>query len=133
MFHSSCEIIFHPLKIFDADTDSDLNQSQPVNNRNTRAWCEICSKLTIKTPDRRQQRCHGVFVVNFEHISHLVLEFLLLALSRKMPAGYTKHQFSAVLPANLLSFIICKTTCFIFPDNSCNIRCIVHNYTKPGI
>ena len=24
-----------------------------VNNRNTRIWCEICSKLTIKTPERR--------------------------------------------------------------------------------
>ena len=24
-----------------------------VNNRNTRARCEICSKLTIKTPERR--------------------------------------------------------------------------------
>ena len=25
-----------------------------VNNRNTRARCEICSKLTIKIPERRQ-------------------------------------------------------------------------------
>ena len=24
-----------------------------VNNRNTRARCEICSKLTIRTPERR--------------------------------------------------------------------------------
>ena len=24
-----------------------------VNNRNTRTMCEICSKLTIKTPERR--------------------------------------------------------------------------------
>ena len=55
-----------------------------VNNRNTRARCEICSKLTIKTPERR----HGVFIVNFEHISHLVLVFLLLTLSRYMLIGY---------------------------------------------
>ena len=27
-----------------------------VNNRNTRTRCEICSKLTIKTPERRQCR-----------------------------------------------------------------------------
>ena len=27
-----------------------------VNNKNTRIRCEICSKLTIKTPDRRQWR-----------------------------------------------------------------------------
>ena len=25
-----------------------------VNNRSTRTRCEICSKLTIKTPERRQ-------------------------------------------------------------------------------
>ena len=52
-----------------------------VNNRNTRTRCEICSKLTIKTPERHQRRCSGVFIVNFEHISHLVLVFLLLTLS----------------------------------------------------
>ena len=53
-----------------------------VNNRNTRTRCEICSKLTIKTPERRHWRRSGVFIVNFEHISHLVLVFLLLTLSR---------------------------------------------------
>ena len=41
----------------------------------------ICSKL------RRQWRRFGIFVVNFEHILHLVLVFLLLTLSRYMPAG----------------------------------------------
>ena len=50
-----------------------------VNNRNARKRCEICSKLTIKTPKRHQQRS-DVFIVNFEHISHLVLVFLSLAL-----------------------------------------------------
>ena len=77
-----------------------------VNNRKTRTRCEICSKLTIKTPERRQKkvflkilqnffliklqdsdlnpflRHSGVFIVNFEHISHLVLVFLLLTWSR---------------------------------------------------
>ena len=53
-----------------------------VNNRNTRARCEICSKLAIKTPERRQCRRSGVFIVNFEHISHLALVFPLLTLSR---------------------------------------------------
>ena len=52
-----------------------------VNNRNSRTRCEICSKLTIKTPKQRQWCRSGVFVVNFEHISHLVLVFLLLALN----------------------------------------------------
>ena len=49
------------------------------NNRNARKRCEICSKLTIKTPERRRS---GVFIVNFEHILHLFLVFLLLNLSR---------------------------------------------------
>ena len=47
-----------------------------VNNRNTRIRCEICSMSTIKTPER--YRRSGVFIVKFEHISHLVLVFLLL-------------------------------------------------------
>ena len=49
-----------------------------INNRNTRKGWEICSKLTLKTPERRRWRCSGVFIVNFEHISHLFLMFLLL-------------------------------------------------------
>ena len=39
-----------------------------VNNGNTRTMFEICSKLTIKTPERRQLRRSGVFIVNFEQI-----------------------------------------------------------------
>ena len=38
-----------------------------VTNRNTRKRCEICSKLTIKTPERRP---------------HLFLVFLLLTLNK---------------------------------------------------
>ena len=58
------------------------NNMFKVNNRNTSASCEICSKLTIKIPERRYWRRSGIFIVNFEHISHLVLVFLLLTLSR---------------------------------------------------
>ena len=49
------------------------NYMLKVNNRNTRTRCEICLKLTIKTT---------VFIVNFEHIFHLILLSLLLTLSR---------------------------------------------------
>ena len=45
------------------------------NSRSTRKKCETYSKLTIKTPD-------GVFIVNFEHISHLFQVFLLLNLNK---------------------------------------------------
>ena len=52
-----------------------------INNRNTRTRSEICSKFTKKTPERRPQRRYGVFIVNFENISQLVLVFLLLTLN----------------------------------------------------
>ena len=46
-----------------------------VNNRSTRTRCEICSKLTIKIPERRHWRlwtnftpCSSVSIVNFEHV-----------------------------------------------------------------
>ena len=42
---------------------------------------EICSKLTIKTPERRQCRS-AVFIVNFEHISHLFTVFLMLTFNK---------------------------------------------------
>ena len=47
--------------------------------------CETCSKLTIKIQERRQWRRSGIFIVNFEHISHLVLVFLLLPLNMQKP------------------------------------------------
>ena len=39
----------------------------------------MCSKLTIKTPEQSQQsqcRRSGVFIVDFEHISHTFFESL---------------------------------------------------------
>ena len=53
-----------------------------VNNRNSRKTCEICSNLTIKTPEQHQGRRSGVSVVKFEQISYLFLVFLLLALKK---------------------------------------------------
>ena len=44
-----------------------------VNNKNIRTRCEICSKLTITTPERCQWSRSGVFIANFKHISRLVL------------------------------------------------------------
>ena len=58
-----------------------------VSKRNTRTRCEICSKLTTKTPERHQWRRSGVSIVNLEHISHLILVFLLLTLNMWLPAG----------------------------------------------
>ena len=60
-----------------------------VNNRNTRSRFEICSKLTIKIPEQRRS---GISIVNFEHISHLALVFLLLILGRQMLFGNVKKH-----------------------------------------
>ena len=42
-----------------------------VNNRNTRTWCEIYSKLTTETPTSfwtYLTPCSSVSIVNFEHV-----------------------------------------------------------------
>ena len=38
-------------------------------NRNIRTRCEICSKLTIKTPEWCHWRSPDVFIVHFEHFT----------------------------------------------------------------
>ena len=54
----------------------------PVQSQSKKHWkkCEICPKLTINTPEWRQWGRSGVFIVNFERISHLFLDFLWLIL-----------------------------------------------------
>ena len=56
-----------------------------VNNEITVIISKICSKLTIKTPERYHWCRAGVFnviTVNFEQISHIVLVFTLLNLKK---------------------------------------------------
>ena len=55
-----------------------------MNNRNTRERCEICLKITIKTPERHQLCCSGVFIFNFEHILDLFRVLLLLPLDKQI-------------------------------------------------
>ena len=49
-----------------------LVQSKQLN---IAAMCEICSKFTIKNPEWRHWSNSGVFIVNFEQISHITLVF----------------------------------------------------------
>ena len=44
--------------------------------------CEICSKSTTMTLARPQRHRSGVFIVNFEQISQIVLVFQLLTLNK---------------------------------------------------
>ena len=53
-----------------------------VNDRNTRKRCEICSKLTIKTPERLQRRRYDVFIVKSEHFSYIFLKLTLSTLNK---------------------------------------------------
>ena len=46
-----------------------------VNKRNTRRMCKICSKLTMKTPERYYWRRSGIFIASFEPISFIVFVF----------------------------------------------------------
>ena len=62
-----------------------------ISNGNTRAIYKICLKLTIKTPTSfsvfTAKHSSGVFIVNFEHVSHVVLVFPLLTLNKKYQLG----------------------------------------------
>ena len=53
-----------------------------VINGNIRTMCETGLKLTIKTPERGHWRRSGVFIGNFEQISHIVLVFPLSTLNK---------------------------------------------------
>ena len=45
---------------------------------------EICSNLTIKTPEQRHRRHSGVFIVKFQHISCIAPVSPLLTLTMKL-------------------------------------------------
>ena len=49
-----------------------------IGARLTSSKCIIHLKLKIKTPERLQWRHSGVFIVNFEQISRIVLMFRIL-------------------------------------------------------
>ena len=73
-----------------------------VNNRNTRTRCETCSKL--------------FFILNFEHISHLILVFLLLTLNMQLQAG-SEPVFSIRIFQRHSNTQYCKTiSCFLAFD-----------------
>ena len=87
-----------------------------VNNKKTKTRCKICPKLTIKTPGQRHWRRSGVFIVNFEHISHLALGFLLMTLSKLIPAGICFASRTVAVFCLLLSlcFAVFCFFCLVF-------------------
>ena len=85
-----------------------------ISNRRTRTRCEICSKLTVKILERRQQRRSSIFIVNFERIYYLLLVFLLLTLNMKLAAWQLLLQSSLFQMLaeflTMLLFFICRNT-----------------------
>ena len=79
-----------------------------VNNGNTQRMCEICSKLTIKTPEQRHWRPSGVFLINSEQISNNIMVFLLLTLNQNMLAGNNEISHGTHIVKTLLLFNITK-------------------------
>ena len=71
-----------------------------INNRNTRKRSEICSKLTIKILERHQWQHSRVFIVNFEHISYLVLLFYI-ANFEQANLDWVKTSFLMILVEEL--------------------------------
>ena len=51
------------------------------NNKSTRTTCEICSELSVKTPERPHWCRFVVFTVCYERNLNLVLVFVLLILN----------------------------------------------------
>ena len=101
----------HPLKMSEKPSQPAISCSK-LTIETREQDCEICWKLTIKIPERRHWSCFSVFIVNFEHISHLFLVFLLLTLSWQMPAGLVFLMFSGVKKWNIGLNCVKKTYWF---------------------
>ena len=85
----------------------DVNYLLKVKNGNTRIMCEICSKLTIKTPERRNWRRSGVFIVNFEH-SVFIVNF------EHVIAGWEEFKYSKSYRATRKCSLSCKNVVISF-------------------
>ena len=87
----------------------------------------------IKSPERHQWRLSGVIVVNFEHILHLFLVFLLLTLNKSMLAGMFRVNIR-LKPATLLKLTLLHG-CFSLFLNCTNVtkRATHHKYLNVKI
>ena len=65
--------------------------------RKHQKMCGICLKLTIKTPEQCQWHRSGVFIINFQHISHIDLVFSMLNLDWCIPTGNKFNWHSLII------------------------------------
>ena len=100
----------------------------------------LCSITFVTTPSRQlhvqkinndQWRRSGVFIVIFEHISHLVLMLLLFSLSRQMAAGQDDFRdLQGVTCTSIMQVNFCQ----IYPiSGRCSNFVPPENVRKPKI
>ena len=75
--------------------------------------CEISSKLTVKTPKQRHWRHFGVFIVDFEHISHLC-SGVSIANFEQVNAGWDRNVESC---SSTTKNIICPISQYLLLPN----------------
>ena len=81
------------------------------NKRNTRKRCEICSKLPINIRERRPWHRSNIVIVNFEHISHLFLVFILLTWTSKSWLGMNSTLTYCTICHVTISYDRTRTAC----------------------
>ena len=107
-----------------------------INNRSTKRRGEICSKFLIKIPEWRHWHGRDVFIVNFQHISHLFLVFLLFTLNKWMLAGKGLHTLCRwrELSSKVLAFcnksylqLLLDSTCLVDSRiwDFCSFMCVL--------
>ena len=79
--------IFTDLKFIFSNMRFGYIQQFEICFLDTKIGCETYSELKMKTPEWTQWHRPDVFIINFEHISHLVLVLLFLTLSMYLFAG----------------------------------------------
>ena len=73
----------------------------------------LWSKSTIKTPER----CHAVFIFNFEHIQQINLIFLLLTLNMYLSVWH-RIKSTKELKCTLNNWVVSLKTCTCDVSNS---------------
>ena len=102
-----------------------------VNNRNRRKRCEICSKVTTKTPKRSHRHRSSVFIFNVQHFLHHSLVFLLFTVSMYLFSGLIEVKISTDdWKTKIFGFLlICRTLLFSFMVFLCT-HCFYYSFTK---
>ena len=91
-----------------------------VQSQQQKYWGKVCksSKFTIKTLERPQWRPSAVFIVNFEHTSHLVPAILL-------------KEFDGFLSTRYIFYIVCKDGSMTAKTSKMELFVIIANGFQP--